>query len=78
MEKINETDIQNREKAIALLEKMKAREKKKGLIPLHIKDRDNTILLISPRLNPKQREKLKEQKLAESNRRHSLVMEKEM
>jgi len=55
----NETDIEQRERALQLLEKAKNKEKKKGLMPLHLKDEDNTVVMVSPKLNGKQREKLR-------------------
>lgn len=63
-----QTDAEHHERAILLLEKAKAAEAKKKLIPLKLGDNDNTILLVSPKLNPRQREKLRQQKLNELNK----------
>lgn len=77
-DKARETDAENRERAIALLQKAKEKELKKGLIPLAIGDIDKTILMISPKLNHKQREKLRAKKLAKLSQRHIILSEKEM
>jgi len=69
-----ETDAENRERAIALLEIAKQREAKKKTIPLRLNDRDNTIFMVSQRLNEKQREKLRKKRLAQL-KAHRIVVE---
>jgi len=60
-----QTDAEHRERAILVLERAKTAEAKKKPIPMKIGDKDNTILLISPKLSLRQREKLRQKKLNE-------------
>lgn len=69
MNTINETDYENRFKAIRCLEKAKCNEQKKNLIPLRLHDENNTVVLVSSRLSQRQREKLKQKKLQQINQR---------
>ncbi|HCO67486.1 MAG TPA: hypothetical protein DIT04_07005 [Dysgonomonas sp.] len=63
-----QTDAEHRERALKVLEKAKKQEAGKRLIPLRIGDNDNTVLLVSSRLNMRQREKLRQQKLSLLNK----------
>jgi hypothetical protein len=74
MTTINETDYNNRQQAIHSLEIAKQNERKRKLVPLRLSDKDNTIIMISPHLSARQREKLKQKKLQQlcQNRIHDL------
>lgn len=63
-----QTDAEHRQRAMLVLEKAKAAEAKKKPVPLKIGDKDNTILLVSPKLNLRQREKLRRKKFEELNK----------
>lgn len=69
MKTINETDYEYRLRAMECLRKAKQIESCKKLIPLRLNDRDKTVLLVSPRLSLRQREKLKQKKLEQLSRR---------
>ncbi len=68
-----ETDAENRERAILVLQKVKEKEKRKGLIPFRLCDENNTILMISPKLSLRQRLKLKDRMLHRLSKRHAII-----
>lgn len=73
-----ETDEQNRERAIQLLEQAKAKDLRRKLVPLPLGDEDKTILMVSHKLNTKQREKLKTQRLAILNKKRIVAIQAEI
>ncbi|MDL2215302.1 hypothetical protein LJC00_03845 [Dysgonomonas sp. OttesenSCG-928-M03] len=70
-----ETDAENRKRALVALQKAKDYEKKKGLVPLRIHDEDNTILMVSPKLTERQKQKLKDKMLQRLSKRHTIIEE---